>query len=63
MSGHLLSSDGAECNQLFDALSVAIMRASTLLQQSSIYDLKYLEADTEVSKHLARVNQLLNPVM
>jgi len=52
--------EAAECNRLFDALPIAIMRARGLLQQSSVHDPTYREADTEVSKILARVSELLN---
>jgi hypothetical protein len=56
------ASDQAEVNRLFEALAVAISRASTLLQQRSVYDPVYLEADIEVTKILTLVSELLNRI-
>jgi hypothetical protein len=60
MPSDALSNDAAECNRLFDALPVAMVRATSLLRQRSVYDREYVEADAEVAKILARVNELLN---
>jgi hypothetical protein len=62
MLSYLLSNEAAECDRLLDALPVAINRASCLLQQRSVHDLTYLEADIQVSKILARVSELSNRI-
>jgi hypothetical protein len=50
--------DAAECDRLLTALPEAIRRASNLLQERSVYDPVYLEADAEVSKILSRISEL-----
>jgi hypothetical protein len=52
--------DAAELNRLLNDLPVVVRRASELLHTSSICEPAYLAADAEVSKSLARINELMN---
>lgn len=54
------SEQAAELNRLLNALPVAIRLASGLLRETSMLHPSYIAADAEVSKLVARVNELIN---
>ena len=62
MSQRLVSSaeETAELNRLSDALAVAIQRAREILRETDMTSPAYRAADAEVSRILARINQMTN---
>jgi hypothetical protein len=54
------SEEAAELSRLLNALPAAITVAGGLLRQLSTQHPQYLAADVEVSKILARVDELMN---
>ena len=60
MPSNPVTSHTAEYNLLFDALPVAIKRACEVLQQFALCSAEYAAADQEMSRILARINELTN---